>query len=41
MLTSIRAKNGFRTQNNFVKALPERTAAKPGVKAKIPRRKLK
>jgi hypothetical protein len=36
-----RAKNHFRTENTFVKALGERKVDNKGKKAKIPRRKLK
>ena len=38
---SRKAKNHFRSENNFVKALGDRKVANKGLKSKIPRRKLK
>ena len=38
---SRKAKNHFRSENNFVKALGERKVANKGQKSKVPRRRLK
>jgi hypothetical protein len=38
---SRRAKNHFRSENNFVKALGDRKVANKGQKSKVPRRRLK
>jgi hypothetical protein len=38
---SRRAKNHFRSENNFVKALGERKQVQKGTKSKVPRRRLK
>ena len=38
---SRKAKNHFRSENNFVKALGERKPVQKGTKSKVPKRKLK
>jgi len=38
---SRKAKNHFRSENNFVRALGEKRAANKGQKSKVPKRRLK